>query len=423
MTNPAPMRVSWLFLALWCLVLSLAVTGCGTKAAPTAGAVAPKIDLFAARDGLPHDSITALAVFGGQLWAGTKGGLTRYDGVNWQVYVTKNTNALGSNEITSLVSAGTYLLIGTDSGVSRYDGSNWSQVLSGSRARSVAAKDSQMAVATAHGLEYSTGGAFQAFGKENAGLTSDEATAVGFDGKGSLWVGMQLGMGQLNSQMFVNHSGPAKTVMGNSLVDIKPNPATCQLIGNNITTIIPYKGMMAVGTTSGLSITDMGSSWTNYTAPHKEWVQRGNNIVEESMPGNSPMPGNLVTSLAPLPGDAGLVVGTNRGLAILRDTTWVDLAGKLGGIKAGPVTAVAVQGDQMWVGTQSGLYRVTGLNALAGLEGAKGRSPVCRGSSGAPLFRCRCVFSSPGPVTPLPLVREPLLRRVRPTRSPSFRPR
>jgi|GEM_PF-4102650 len=83
MTKPAPMRVAGLFLALCGLALILTVTGCGTKTAPTAGAPAPKVDLFAARDGLPHDNITALAVFGSQLWAGTKGGLTRYDGVNW----------------------------------------------------------------------------------------------------------------------------------------------------------------------------------------------------------------------------------------------------------------------------------------------------------------------------------------------------
>jgi len=364
-------RPTCLLLAITGLVLLAFVTGCGGKPAASTQAAALKTDQFSVREGLPHDSITALAVFGNQLWAGTKGGLARYDGVNWQVHVTKNTNALGSNEITSLTSAGSYILIGTDNGVTRYDGSNWGQVMSGSRARSVAAKENQMGVATAHGLEYSTGAQFQSYGKENAGLTSDEATTVGFDGKGNLWVGMQLGMGQLNGQMFVNHSGPAKTVMGNSLVDIKPNPPTCQLIGNNITTIIPYRGMMAIGTTSGLSLTDMGSNWTSYTASHKEWVQRGNNIVEETMPGNSPMPGNLVTSLAVLPGDSGLVIGTNRGLAVLRETTWIDLAGKLSAIKPGQVTAVAVQGDQLWVGTPVGLYRVSGLSSLIGTEAAK----------------------------------------------------
>ncbi|HOT26664.1 MAG TPA: hypothetical protein PLU72_00655 [Candidatus Ozemobacteraceae bacterium] len=363
-------RAAGLFLAVIALISLTLCTGCGNKQ-PAAGPAAPKIDRFGAADGLPHDVITALAVFGNQIWVGTKSGVARYDGVNWQVHVTKNTNSLGSNEITSLAAAGSYILIGTDNGVTRYDGKNWGQVMSGSRARSVAAKDAQMAVATAHGLEYSTGGQFQAFGKENAGLTSDEATTVGFDGKGNVWVGLQLGMAQLNGQMFINHSGPAKTVMGNSLVDVKANPPTCQLIGNNITTIVPYKGMMAIGTTSGVSITDMGMAWTNYNAAHKEWVQRGNNIVEETMPGNSPLPGNLVTSLAVLPGDAGLVIGTNRGVAVLRDATWVDLEGKLSDIKSNQITALAIQGAHLWVGTQNGLYRVRDFLSLIGAEGTK----------------------------------------------------
>lgn len=355
--------------ALGLIVLTL-FTGCGNKQ-PAAGSAALKIDQFGTRDGLPHDAVTALAVFGNQLWAGTKNGIARYDGVNWQVHVTKNTNALGSNEITSLAAAGSYILIGTDSGVTRFDGKNWGQVLSGSRARSVAAKDGQMAVATAHGLEYSTGAQFQSFGKENSGLTSDEVTAVGFDSKGNVWAGLQLGMAQLNGQMFINHSGPAKTVMGNSLIDVKANPATCQLIGNNITTIVPYRGMMAIGTTSGVSVTDMGMSWTNYNSAHKEWVQRGNNIVEETMPGNSPMPGSLVTSLAVLPADGGLVIGTNRGIAVLRDTTWVDLAGKLNDIKSNQITAVAIQDSHLWVGTQNGLYRINEFASLIGSENTK----------------------------------------------------
>lgn len=363
-------RSAGFILAALGLILIAFSTGCG-KEKTASGPVAPKIDRFGAADGLPHDAVSALAVFGNQVWAGTKNGIARYDGVNWQAHVTKNTNALGSNEITSLAAAGSYILIGTDNGVTRFDGKNWGQVMSGSRARSVAAKDGQMAVATAHGIEYSTGGQFQVLGKENAGLTSDEVTAVGFDGKGNLWAGMQLGMAQLNGSMFINHSGPAKTVMGNSLIDVKANPPTCQLIGNNITSIMPYRGMIAVGTTSGVSITDMGMVWTNHNSAHKEWVQRGNNIVEETMSGNSPMPGNLVTSLAVLPGDGGLVIGTNRGIAVLRDTTWVDLAGKLDDIKSNQVTAVTVHGNDLWVGTQKGLYRVSEFIPMIGLENTK----------------------------------------------------
>ncbi|HQG29997.1 MAG TPA: hypothetical protein PLY73_15695, partial [Candidatus Ozemobacteraceae bacterium] len=72
-------RAAGLFLAVIALISLTLCTGCGNKQ-PAAGPAAPKIDRFGAADGLPHDVITALAVFGNQIWVGTKSGVARYDG-------------------------------------------------------------------------------------------------------------------------------------------------------------------------------------------------------------------------------------------------------------------------------------------------------------------------------------------------------
>jgi ligand-binding sensor domain-containing protein len=348
--------------------LLLVTAGCGPKNTPAAAPKALKVTTFASRDGLTDDGIAALAVFGNQIWAGTKKGLNRFDGVNWQMFVRKNTNVLGSDIIECLLVADGGLWVGTDNGVCRFDGTSWSGIMTGARARALAARGREIGVATARGLEYSSGEPFQSYGRENAGLVNDEAKAAAFDSQGRLWVGTLAGVGLFSGGRFQNQTGPAKSVMGTSLVDVPPNPPSCQLPGNNINVMIPFRNALAIGTTSGLTLTDMGMSWTNYSAPHKDWVQRAGKINEEQMPGNSPMPGNSITALAPAANDRALFVGTNKGLALLNDNSWVDLTTALADLPAqssqAAITGLAVLGDDLWVGTPLALYRVHGITAL-----------------------------------------------------------
>jgi len=345
------------------LISILGTIGCGGSKSTTS-APAFKIESFTTSQGLPHNHITSLAVFGGKVWAGTKAGLVGHDGVNWQVIVKKINNALGSDLIEALTVADNILFIATDNGVSKYTGETWNTVMTGSRARGVAARSPEMAAATAHGIEHSTGGAFNPYDKQKAGLVFDEVNTVAYDGQGRLWVGTRAGMAMFASGTFQNYTGPAKTVMGNSLVDVPPSPSTCQLPGNNINVIFPWKGQIVVGTTSGLAITDMDRSWRIFSAPHREWAQRGNQIVEEMNAGNCPMPGNVVNALAAY-SDAVLFVGTNKGLAALKDNSWIDLAKHIPQVASKAVTALTVDKDNLWIGTTEGLFKVSGVSALA----------------------------------------------------------
>ncbi|MBI3037917.1 hypothetical protein HYY75_02540 [bacterium] len=358
-------RIFYGILFLGLLGNFLFCTGCGgnsPKKQAVSSAPSLKIETFSSKEGLPSDYVTGLAYFGGQIWVGTKSGIARYDGVNWQIHVRKNTNALGSDLVEDMVVAENAVWIATDNGATKFDGKTWSSAFTGGRARSVSAKGTVIVVGTAHGIEQSTGGAFTTYGKEGAGLVYEEVNAVSFDAQGQLWVGTRAGMAKLNGTTFQNFTGPAKSVVGNSLVDVPPNPPNCQLIGNNINKIAPYKGKLAIGTTSGLSITDMMNQWNSYTSAHKDWVQRGATIVEEEIAGNSSMPGNSVAALMVAPNDSALFVGTNKGLAILADEKWIDLQGKLGDLGSKAVTSLALDGNVLWAGTPSGLFKVTGID-------------------------------------------------------------
>jgi len=60
--------------------------------------------VWQARDGLPQNTITAIAQTpDGYLWLGTREGLARFDGVRFTVYTNENTPALAQSQILSLL--------------------------------------------------------------------------------------------------------------------------------------------------------------------------------------------------------------------------------------------------------------------------------------------------------------------------------
>ncbi|GAB4270467.1 MAG: hypothetical protein Kow0029_07240 [Candidatus Rifleibacteriota bacterium] len=352
------------------LVSTLTIIGCGGEKQPPK----PKelvVEHFTRLKGLPDEGITCMAAFANQVWAGSKKGLFTFDGVNWKQHVRKNTNVLGSDIIEDLKVNDNVLWIATDNGAARFDGRNWHSVYTGGRARSVCGKGSEIAVATAHGVEYSNGGAFTAMSKETSGLVYDEVNQVLFDSKGQLWVGTRAGMAKMSSGIFQNFTGPAKSVMGSSLIDIPPSPPSCRLIGNNIKTLLEYRGTLAVGTTSGLTISDFSSGYTNYYSAHKEWVQRAGKIVEDRVDGNSPLPGNVINALEKTPGGELLFIGTDKGLAILKDTNWVDISVLMKSLPKTAVTGLAYVGKDLWVGTNAGIYQVKDVASLWETEKSK----------------------------------------------------
>lgn len=337
--------------------------GCGAKK-EEAKPKELKIEHFTRVKGLPEENITCMAGFANRVWAGSEKGLFTFDGVNWKQHVRQNTNVLGSDIIEDLKVNGNALWIATDNGAARYDGKSWSSVFTGGRARSAAGNSGQVAIATAHGVEFSSGGSFTAMGKNDAGLVSDEVTQVLYDSRGQLWVGTRAGMARMTSNTFQNYTGPAKSIMGSSLIEIPPSPSNCRLVGNNVKVLHEYRGMVAVGTTSGLTISDFNSSYTSYFSAHKDWFQRQGKIVEERVDGNSPLPGNVICSLASTPGGEMLFVGTDKGLAILKDNNWLETSSLLKGLPKTTISGLAYVGSDLWIGTDSGIYQVKDIGSL-----------------------------------------------------------
>ena len=353
---------TWLT-ALFALTILAFAVGCGQPKEP------PKPSTFefehhSRQKGLPEEAITSLVSFGGKIWAGSQKGLFCYDGVNWQIHQKKNTNVLGSDIIEDLKVADNVLWIATDNGACRFDGNNWASVYTGGRARSVIGRGSELAVATAYGVVYSNGGELKTLGREGAGLVMDEVNQVMFDQKGQLWAGTRAGIGKLSSELFQNFTGPAKSVMGSSLIDVPASPTNCQLPGNNIKVMMPYGDMMAVGTTSGLTITDLMNSYTNYLSQHRDWFQRGGQIVEDMVPGNSPLPGNVINALARSDGGEMLFIGTDKGLAVLHGNEWLNLKELVPGFSVSAVSGVAYQNGDLWVSTSDGIYQIKKLSSL-----------------------------------------------------------
>lgn len=357
------MRARNLLMAALCLSVLFMFAGCGVPKKP-AGPTRLEIEHYTRVKGLPEEAITSLAFFANKVWAGSQNGLFAFDGVNWAIFQRKNTNVLGSDIIEDLKVSGNVLWVATDNGACRFDGTNWSSVYTGGRARSVIGKGSELAVATAHGVEYSNGGAMTPMGKDNAGLVMDEVTQVVFDAQGQLWAGTRAGMARLTSGMFQNYTGPAKSVMGSSLIDVPPSPSNCQLPGNNIKVIMPYQNMIAIGTTGGLAITDMANSWNVYTAQHRDWVQRAGQIVEDLVAGNSSMPGNVVNALAASENFEMLFVGTDKGLAVLNGSEWLDTSTLMPGIPKVAITGLAWSNGDLWVATGGGIYQVKKVSSL-----------------------------------------------------------
>lgn len=103
-------------------VLGLCAAGFAAALEPSSMVAHYGYDAWDSDSGLPQNSVeTILQTRDGYLWVGTEEGLVRFDGVRFQIFDTRNTNALGDDFIQALrQTRDGDLWIGTLNGLSRY---------------------------------------------------------------------------------------------------------------------------------------------------------------------------------------------------------------------------------------------------------------------------------------------------------------
>lgn len=101
---------------------ALAARGAGLGLEPSSMLAHYGYDAWDADSGLPQNSVeTILQTRDGYIWFGTQEGLVRFDGVHFQIYDTRNTDALGDDFIQTLCETRNGdLWIGTVNGLARY---------------------------------------------------------------------------------------------------------------------------------------------------------------------------------------------------------------------------------------------------------------------------------------------------------------
>lgn len=353
------MRIKSLAVVLLAISVLISFTGCTGKKKDNT----PKVFSFeriSKAEGLPNNNINCIAAFGDKVCAGSKEGLFVYDGVNWEIFNKKTSNSLGSDEIVGLQFLNSKLWIATDNGACYFDGENFRSIYTGGRARAVSGvSDAKWAVGTAFGVIVNNN-------SQGSNIASNEISYMLYDKMGQLWIGTRkAGVYKYEGGSGRNFKGPGKSVMGGSLVPVPATPANCKLPGNLIKCILPYKGALAVGTTGGLCLTDFNGRYEVYTAEHKDFFQKEGRIVEESVAGNSDIPGNKVYGLAASDNDELLFVVTDLGLGILKDKKWLDVDKVIPGLPSDGISSVAWCKGDLWLGTdEDGLIRVKNLSAL-----------------------------------------------------------
>ncbi len=196
-------------------------------------------------DGLANNEIQAmLQDREGDLWFGTKGGVSRYDGKTFVTWTEED--GLASNIVRSIVQDREgYLWFGTEAGVSRYDG----------KSRSSSDPDTE----TSEHIEQT----FTTW-TEEGGLTNNNVRAVVQDREGYLWFGTDGGVSRYGSSLDLGltDSGrshqPRKRTFKNLTTDDG-------LVHNQVFSLAQDKeGYLWFGTRGGVSKYD-GKVFTNFT--------------------------------------------------------------------------------------------------------------------------------------------------------------
>jgi|GEM_PF-852434 len=276
------------------------------------------------------EMVTSLVADGSTIWAGTRGGIMRWDSASNSASYATTVDGLGDNIVYAGVmdkNGGKWF--GTSNGVSHFDGQKWTVYttddgLADNRVYAVAVDaQGRKWFGTQAGLSRLDGTTWRNFSTAD-GLSNTIVRAIAIDDAGVVWAGTDGGgLSRFDGQQWTTRT----TADG--------------LVSNHIWALhLDKTGALWIGTDAGVSRYS-GSAWTTYT------VADG-------------LAANYVRGIAQEPSGALWFATQGGGVSRLNGSAWHSY-GTAQGLLDGEVAAVAVDGSgTVWAGSARGLNRFDG---------------------------------------------------------------
>ncbi|KAA3596273.1 MAG: T9SS C-terminal target domain-containing protein [Calditrichaeota bacterium] len=201
--------------------------------------------------------ITAMAIENDTLWAGTKGGLLKWNLVDSTYEKFLATDGLADNYVTSIaIGSNNTKWIGTGKGISKFDGSNWTSYnslnsgLIYNYVTDIAFDvNGDVWISTENGVSMFDGTNWINYDSSNSGLSNNNVNSILIDSSGNKWFGIYTGgVSKFDGTNWINYDSSNSGLINNNCYSIEQDAS------NNIW----------IGTGSGVSKFD-GLNWTSYT--------------------------------------------------------------------------------------------------------------------------------------------------------------
>ncbi len=341
------------------------------------------LDLYALdvwREGLPQYMVrTVVQTRDGYLWAGTMEGVVRFNGIEFEVFDTRNTPAFADQRIHTMYEdrAGT-LWIGTFSGgaIRERNGAFTRLTMKDGLASDDAVairetRDGSIWIGGDGALTRIRGSQFTRFAAKD-GLPQGAINAIAEDAQGTLWIGSEKGLYRFSGRSFAQvrpDSIPSLTVSRDGTVWAGTASDRIFRIAPNgtIDTITTGEPTLYV---NDLLEDSRGTMWIS-TSPTGLLRYRQGRF--DHLDKSQGLPSNALHGLLE-DREGSLWIGTDGGLARLKDLKFVNYTTRHGLSDDAIRVVTEARGGGMWVGTYGGglnLLRDGKVTAYGAAEGLK----------------------------------------------------
>lgn len=314
------------------------------------------------------NAVTALAIQGDVLWAGTRNNLyeCRYDPAARTFTSAGHGHRLaaegGKVEVTRLLAAEGVLWVASSNGYARLDAGSWSKEDVG-RINDICRFGKALFCATNNGVEILPDSSQEWKTVEIGSATQNSQTrailSLCAQGSSTLWLGSKFGVHCFRPE---NRAEPWKRYFGAyqspSFGGVITNEeGNCELAGNEVGRIALTSDGRGVlfSTLGGLSLLGADERWTSYVGAHFEAKSGEKEIVQVEVRGNTDLPSNEIQCA--LYDGKELWVATAKGLVLLAGEGRRVLFDVSTGLPSAAVKDLVASpdGTRLFVGTAYGL--------------------------------------------------------------------